>query len=84
MQGTASSVPTDDIWVDSTPVECAQSRETVQHSELAELGRVQLPRSWGLHACGLHPAGTPAGLGGDRRQGRERETLNTILALHRL
>ncbi|WP_346280132.1 hypothetical protein [Pseudonocardia sp.] len=30
---------TDDVWVvDSSPVECARSRETVQRSDLAEYG----------------------------------------------
>jgi hypothetical protein len=34
--GASTSVATDDVWVvDSTPVECARSRETVQRSDLA-------------------------------------------------
>ena len=36
MLGTDTTIAGDDVWVvDSTPVECARSRETVKRSDLA-------------------------------------------------
>lgn len=55
----------DDVWlVDSTPIECARSRETVNRSELAGWAGYGYCRShsryfWGLR---LHLVTTPAGL----------------------
>lgn len=55
----------DDVWiVDSTPVECARSRETVKRSDLAGWANYGYCRShsrfyWGLK---LHLVCTPAGL----------------------
>jgi len=75
--GRQSSVAADDVWVvDSTPVECARSRETVKRSDLARVGRVRLlrlalPVLLGTAAApGLHPARTPGRVGVDRRESR--------------
>ena len=68
---------TDDVWVaDSTPVECARSREAVQRSDLAGWAEYGYCAShsrffWGLR---LHLVCTPARATGrvraDRRKGR--------------
>jgi hypothetical protein len=51
---------TDDVWViDSTPVECARSREAARRSELAGWGRVRLLRQPLPLLLGAAPA--PAG-----------------------
>ena len=72
-----TSIADDDVWVvDSTPVECARSRETVQRSDLAGWAEYGYCAShsrffWGLRlhlVCTLH--GPPGRLGADRRQGR--------------
>jgi hypothetical protein len=67
----------DDVWVvDSTPVECARSRETVRRSDLAGWAEYGYCAShsryfWGLRLhmlATLH--GLPGGLRADRRQSR--------------
>lgn len=59
----ATSIGTDDVWVaDSTPIECARSRETVHRSELAGWAEYGYCAShsrffWGLRLhllCTLH------------------------------
>jgi hypothetical protein len=73
--GQQTSIAGDDVWVvDSTPVECARSPETVQRSDLAGWAEYGYsPRTRGASgACaapGLHPARLPGGLGPERRQG---------------
>jgi hypothetical protein len=66
--GTHSGLSFDDVWVvDSTPVECARSRETVQRSDLAGWAEYGTCAShsryfWGLRLhliCTLH--GVPVG-----------------------
>jgi hypothetical protein len=66
--GAGTSVVTDDVWViDSTPVECARSRETVERSDLAGWAEYGYCAShsrffWGLRlhlVCTLH--GLPVG-----------------------
>ena len=66
--GAGTSVATDDVWVvDSTPVECARSRETVKRSDLAGWTEYGYCAShsryfWGLRlhlVCTLH--GLPMG-----------------------
>ncbi len=61
--GAQTSIATDDVWVvDSTPVECARSRQTVRRSELAGWAEYSYRAShsrffWGrrLHlVCTLH------------------------------
>jgi hypothetical protein len=67
---------TDDVWVvDSTPVECGRSLDTVRRSELAGWGRVRVLRLplalvLGTAAPGLHAARPARRLRRDRRQGR--------------
>lgn len=83
----ACSVGTDDVWVaDSTPIECARSRETVHRSELAGWAEYGYCAShsrffWGLRlhlVCTLH--GLPLGWAVTGAKADERLTLNTILA----
>ncbi len=85
--GRQSSVATDDVWVvDSTPVECARSRETVQRSDLAGWAEYGYCAShsryfWGLRLhllCTLH--GLPVGWALTGAKADEREVLNAILA----
>ena len=66
--GAQTAVATDDVWVaDSTPVECARSRETVKRSDLAGWAEYGYCAShsrffWGLRlhlVCTLH--GLPVG-----------------------
>jgi hypothetical protein len=72
-----TSMWTDDVWVvDSTPVECARSRDAVRRSDLsgwAEYGYCASHSRyfWGLrlHLLG-HPAGSAGRLRADRSQGR--------------
>ena len=68
---------TDDVWVvDSTPVECGRSRETVKRSDLAGWAEYGYCAShsrffWGLRLhLVVHPARPARRLGPDRRQGR--------------
>ncbi|HWN36813.1 MAG TPA: hypothetical protein VNP03_28930 [Pseudonocardia sp.] len=73
---------TDDVWVaDSTPVECARSRDTVQRSDLAgwaEYGFCASHSSyfWGLRLhllCTVH--GLPVGFAPTGAKADERQTL---------
>jgi hypothetical protein len=70
----------DDVWVvDSTPIECGRSRETVERSELA--GRAQYGYCashtryfWGLRlhlVCTLHGLPVASALTGAKADGRE-------------
>ena len=81
-----TSLWTDDVWVaDSTPVECARSRETVQRSELAGWAEYGYCAShsrffWGLRLhllCTLH--GLPVGFALTGAKADERQTLLGIL-----
>jgi hypothetical protein len=88
------SVATDDIWVvDSTPVECARSRETVKQSDLAGWAEYGYCAShsryfWGLRrhlVCTLH--GLPMAWAITGAKADEREVLTALLdsteGLHR-
>lgn len=84
--GAGTSVATDDVWVvDSTPVECARSRETVQRSDLAGWAEYGYCAShsryfWGLRlhlVCTLH--GLPVGWALTGAKADEREVLLGIL-----
>jgi hypothetical protein len=87
--GQQTSIADDDVWiVDSAPVECARSRETVQRSNLAgwaEYGycashsRVLLGA---VSAPGLHPSRTSRRLGPERREGRRTRSLRTDPCQH--
>jgi hypothetical protein len=77
---------TDDVWVaDSTPIECARSRETVQRSELAGWAEYGYCAShsrffWGLRLhllCTLH--GLPVGFAVTGAKADERQALLGIL-----
>jgi hypothetical protein len=77
---------TDDVWVaDSTPVECARSRDTVQRSDLAGWAEYGYCAShsryfWGLRLhllCTLH--GLPVGFALTGAKADERQTLLGIL-----
>jgi hypothetical protein len=81
-----TSVWTDDVWVaDSTPVECARSRETVKRSDLAGFAEYGYCAShsryfWGLRLhllCTLH--GLPVGFALTGAKADERHTLLAIL-----
>jgi hypothetical protein len=83
----STSAWTDDVWVvDSTPVECARSRETVRRSELAGWAQYGYCAShsrwfWGLRLhllCTLH--GLPVGFALAGAKGDERQVLLGILA----
>ena len=85
--GRQSSVATDEVWVvDSTPVECARSRETVKRSDLAGWAEYGYCAShsrffWGLRlhlVCTLH--GLPVGWALTGAKADEREVLQAILA----
>lgn len=76
---------TDDVWVvDSTPVECGRSRETVKHSDLAGWTEYGYCAShsrffWGLRlhlVCTLH--GLPIAFALTGAKADERETLLTM------
>ncbi|MDF1490417.1 IS982 family transposase [Tessaracoccus caeni] len=82
-----TSIITDDVWiVDSTPVECARSRETVQRSDLAGWAEYGYCAShsryfWGLRlhlVCTLH--GLPVGWALTGAKADEREVLADLLA----
>ena len=87
MLGADTSIATDDVWVvDSTPVECARSRETVKRSDLAGWAEYGYCAShsrffWGfrLHlVCTLH--GLPVGWALTGAKADERAILEDILA----
>jgi len=82
-----TSLWTDDVWVvDSTPVECARSRETVKRSDLAGWAQYGYCAShsrwfWGLRPhllCTLH--GLPVGFALTGAKADERQVLLGILA----
>jgi hypothetical protein len=84
--GQQTSVAGDDVWVvDSTPVECARSRETVKRSDLAGWAEYGYCAShsrffWGLRlhlVCTLQ--GLPVGWALTGAKADEREVLNAIL-----
>jgi hypothetical protein len=83
----STSLWTDDVWVvDSTPVECGRSRETVKRSDLAGWAEYGYCAShsrwfWGLRlhlVCTLH--GLPVAFALTGAKADERETLLGILA----
>jgi len=85
--GRQTSVADDQVWVvDSTPVECARSRETVKRSDLAGWAEYGYCAShsrffWGLRlhlVCTLH--GLPVGWALTGAKADEREVLQAILA----
>jgi hypothetical protein len=87
MIGADCSIADDDVWVvDSTPVECARSRETVKRSDLAGWAEYGYCAShsrffWGLRlhlVCTLH--GLPVGWALTGAKADEREALGDILA----
>jgi hypothetical protein len=82
-----TSVGTDDVWVvDSTPVECGRSRETVKRSDLAGWAEYGYCAShsryfWGLRlhlVCTLH--GLPVGWALTGAKADERQVLTDIVA----
>jgi hypothetical protein len=84
--GAQTSIATDDVWVvDSTPVECARSRQTVRRSELAGWAEYGYCAShsrffWGLRlhlVCTLH--GLPIGWALTGAKADERLVLTDIL-----
>src|SRR5207245_5737979 len=84
--GRQTSIADDAVWVvDSTPVECARSRETVKRSDLAGWAEYGYCAShsrffWGLRLhllCTLH--GLPMGLALTGAKADEREVLLDIL-----
>jgi len=85
--GEQTSIAGDDVWVvDSTPVECARSRETVKRSDLAGWAEYGYCAShsrffWGLRlhlVCTLH--GLPVGWALTGAKADEREVFESILA----
>ena len=85
--GRQTTVADDGVWVvDSTPVECARSRETVKRSDLAGWAEYGYCAShsrffWGLRlhlVCTLH--GLPVGWALTGAKADEREVLQAILA----
>jgi hypothetical protein len=83
----STSLWSDDVWVvDSTPVECARSRETVKRSDLAGWAEYGYCAShsrwfWGLRlhlVCTLH--GLPVGYALAGAKADERQVLLDILA----
>ena len=85
--GRQTSIVTDEVWVvDSTPVECARSRETVKRSDLAGWAEYGYCAShsrffWGLRlhlVCTLH--GLPVGWALTGAKADEREVFEAILA----
>ena len=85
--GEQTRIADDDVWVvDSTPVECARSRETVHRSELAGWAEYGYCAShtrffWGLRLhllCTLH--GLPIGWALTGAKADERHALHDILA----
>jgi Transposase DDE domain len=87
MLGADTSIYTDDVWVvDSTPVECARSRETARRSDLAGWAEYGYCAShsrffWGLRlhlVCTLH--GLPIGYALTGAKADERQVLLEILS----
>ena len=87
MLASDTTLWTDDVWVvDSTPVECGRSRETVKRSELAGWADYGYCAShsryfWGLRlhlVCTLH--GLPVGFALAGAKADERQVLLGILA----
>jgi Transposase DDE domain len=85
--GAQTRIADDDVWVvDSTPVECARSRETVHRSDLAGWAEYGYCAShsrffWGLRlhlVCTLH--GLPIGWALTGAKADERHALHDILA----
>jgi Transposase DDE domain len=85
--GRQTSIAEDGVWVvDSTPVECARSRETVKRSDLAGWAEYGYCAShsrffWGLRlhlVCTLH--GLPVGWALTGAKADEREVLEAIMA----
>jgi Transposase DDE domain len=85
--GRQTSIAEDGVWVvDSTPVECARSRETVKRSDLAGWAEYGYCAShsrffWGLRlhlVCTLH--GLPVGWALTGAKADEREVLTALLA----
>ena len=85
--GAQTQIADDDVWVvDSTAVECARSRETVQRSDLAGWAEYGYCAShsrffWGLRlhlVCTLH--GLPIGWALTGAKADERHALHDILA----
>jgi hypothetical protein len=85
--GRQTTISDDRVWVvDSTPVECARSRETVKRSDLAGWAEYGYCAShsrffWGLRlhlVCTLH--GLPVGWALTGAKADEREVLKAILA----
>jgi hypothetical protein len=85
--GARTTIATDDVWVvDSTPVECARSRETVKRSDLAGWAEYGYCAShtrffWGLRlhlVCTLH--GLPVGWALTGAKADERLVLADIIA----
>lgn len=83
--GEQTNIATDDVWVvDSTPVECGRSRETVQRSDLAGWAEYGYCAShsrffWGLRlhlVCTLH--GLPVGWALSGAKADEREVFAAI------
>jgi len=84
--GQQTDIASDDVWVvDSTPVECARSRETVKRSDLAGWAEYGYCAShsrffWGLRlhlVCTLQ--GLPIGWSLSGAKADERDVLNAIL-----
>ncbi len=84
--GRDTALWSDDVWViDSTPIECARSRETVNRSDLAGFAEYGYCAShsrffWGLRlhlVCTLH--GLPIGFALTGAKADERQTLQQIL-----
>lgn len=87
MLASQCDVAADDVWVvDSTPVECARSKETVRRSEMAGWAEYGYCAShsryfWGLRlhlVCTLH--GLPVGYALTGAKADERQTFLDILA----
>jgi hypothetical protein len=84
--GADTTLSQDDVWlVDSTPVECARSRETVQRSDLAGWAEYGYCAShsrffWGLrlHLVTVH--GLPVGWALTGAKADERQALADVLA----
>lgn len=86
MLAADTTIGDDDVWVvDSTPVECARSRETVKRSDLAGWAEYGYCAShsrffWGLRlhlVCTLH--GLPVGWALTGAKADERQTLQAVL-----
>lgn len=89
--GAQTSIVTDDVWIaDSTPVECARSREAALRSDMAGFAEYGYCAShsrffWGLRlhlVCTMH--GLPIGAALTGAKADERQVLLDILADQRL